>query len=121
MPKRVELGLASVPHDVVHEDVFVPLVDGIPLTDWFGEDEFSGVRREDLEPRPFQPGKARLVLGCSCGIAACGPLVADITADRDTIIWTRFRRPHRNGHEYVDIGPCVFDRAQYEKALLELG
>ncbi|WP_189154281.1 hypothetical protein [Lentzea pudingi] len=111
--------MARVPHEGVYEDVFVPLVDGTPLTDWF--EAFSGVRQEDLEAKPFQPGKARLVLGCDCGIAACGPLVADITADGDTIVWSGFRRPHRGGREYPGVGPFVFGRAQYDEVLLELG
>lgn len=119
MPKRVEFGMAGVPHDGVYEDVFVPLIDGTPLTDWF--EAFSGVRREDLQPKPFQPGKARLVLGCDCGIAACGPLVADITVEGDTVVWSRFRRPQRNGHEYENVGPFVFGRVQYDEVLLELG
>ncbi|WP_093591928.1 hypothetical protein [Lentzea waywayandensis] len=119
-----EFGLTFEPHDVVHEDVIVPLIDGVPLTEWLelhDDPSFSGVRREDLDAEPFRPGKAKLVLGCDCGIASCGPLVARITADGTTIVWDSFRRPHRGGRVYDELGPFRFDRADYEKLVLELG
>ncbi|WP_439661616.1 hypothetical protein ACSHWB_08950 [Lentzea sp. HUAS TT2] len=124
-----EFGLVIEPHDVMHENVVVPLIDGVPLTEWlelYDDPSFSGVRKDDLDAKPFQPGKAQLVLGCDCGVASCGPLVARIRAGKDkkAIIWDEFRRPHRNGRVYDELGPFTFDREQYEAALgklLELG
>ncbi|WP_394615605.1 hypothetical protein JNUCC0626_38635 [Lentzea sp. JNUCC 0626] len=121
-----EFELSIEPHDVVHENVVVPVLDGSSLIDWLQvEDEddepaFSGVRKDDLDAKPFQPGKAQLVLGCTCGIASCGPLVADITADENTVVWRHFRRPHRNGRVYEGFGPFTFDRKRYDEALKKL-
>lgn len=118
-----EFGLIIEPHDVMHENVVVPAVDGIPLTEWlefYDDPWFGGVRKDDLDAKPFQPGKAQLVLGCNCGIASCGPLVARIRAGQKTVVWDSFRRPHRNGTVYAELGPCTFGRKQYEKALDKL-
>jgi len=128
-----EFGLAIEYHDGVYENVVVPLVDGTSLIEWLAifdvleglehDDEdpaFSGVRKEDLDAKPFRPGRAQLVLGCSCGIASCGPLVARIVNAGDTIVWDQFRRPHKGGREYVGFGPYIFDLRQYEKALEKL-
>ena len=59
-----------------------------------------------------------------CGEHGCWPLVADILVEDDTIIWKNFQQPHRSKPErlwlYDDFGPFVFDRSQYEAALMAI-
>ncbi|MEV8530435.1 hypothetical protein [Streptomyces sp. NPDC051211] len=57
------------------------------------------------------------VLGCSCGVWECGPLLARITVAEDTVTWSRFRDPYRPEWGDLPIGPYVFPRPAYEHAL----
>ncbi|MEV6242404.1 hypothetical protein [Lentzea sp. NPDC051838] len=126
-----EFGFSTETHDVWSCDAFVPLIDGKPLThliDTFEArarmqpaGEMYGGFIEDELAQAFRPGKAQLVLACSCGAAECWPLQADITVDGDTIVWNEFRQPRRKDRDYTRFGPFRFDRAQYEEALAELG
>lgn len=127
-----EFGFAVERHEIYHEDVVVPLIDGTPLTEWIDIFEtvegmqpagemYGGLTADDRGPTPFRPGKERLVLGCSCGHADCWPLYARITADKNTVVWDEFRQPRRRERDYGGFGPYVFDREQYEKAVAELG
>ncbi|QES47091.1 hypothetical protein DEJ50_03750 [Streptomyces venezuelae] len=89
----------------------------------------GGMRQEDLgapaayflgEHEPaFRCGTedGTPVLGCSCGVWECGPLLARITVTADTVIWSRFRDPYRPAWGELPIGPYVFPRAAYETAL----
>ncbi|MFD4674831.1 hypothetical protein ACFWNN_34255 [Lentzea sp. NPDC058450] len=61
---------------------------------------------DDLEAKPFQPGKAQFVLG--------------LYVLARELVWQNLRRPHKNGHRYDGIGPFTFDRKQYEQALAKL-
>lgn len=126
------LGFATETHDVWSCDAIVPLIDGKPLTERIDIFEarakmqptgemYGGLVEDERGADSFQPGRARVVLACSCGAAECWPLLADITEDGDTIIWRGFRQPRRKGRDYTRFGPFRFDRAQYEKAVEELG
>jgi hypothetical protein len=88
---------------------------GLPL------DELADPVRHFLgEPTPQFAGAsahATPVLGCSCGIWACWPLVAVITVAPDTVTWSGFRQPHREEWGDLPMGPYVFDRSSYEAAL----
>ncbi|WP_254878646.1 hypothetical protein [Streptomyces sp. NA04227] len=57
------------------------------------------------------------VLGCSCGVWGCWPLVAVITATPHTVTWSSFRQPFRAEWGELALGPYVFDRTAYESAL----
>ncbi|MET7568263.1 hypothetical protein ABZT04_07125 [Streptomyces sp. NPDC005492] len=57
------------------------------------------------------------VLGCSCGIWGCWPLLAVITAAPDTVTWSSFRQPFRKEWGELAIGPFTFDRPAYEATL----
>lgn len=59
-------------------------------------------------------GKAA-VLGCTCGIAECWFLLVRITLLDEVVIWSDFEQFHRDWS--YDLGPFVFDRAAYERAL----
>ncbi|MGP3976186.1 hypothetical protein ACTWQF_19720 [Streptomyces sp. 8N114] len=58
-----------------------------------------------------------VVLGCSCGIWGCWPLMARITTTAGTVTWSAFRQPFRKQWGEFAIGPYVFDRAAYKTAL----
>lgn len=55
------------------------------------------------------------VLTCSCGELMCGGAVAGIEFTHETVTWSNFR--HANYLTPKDIGPFVFARAQYDRAL----
>ncbi|MFJ8023752.1 hypothetical protein [Streptomyces sp. NPDC096311] len=57
------------------------------------------------------------VLGCSCGLWGCWPLLAVITTTPATVTWTSFRQPFRKEWGELSMGPYVFDRAAYDAAL----
>ena len=59
-----------------------------------------------------------IVLGCSCGITACWFLVVTIEVGDDTVRWSNIRQFHAEAWQY-DLGPYVFERAAYERALRE--
>jgi hypothetical protein len=70
--------------------------------------------------RAYKAGKRYPLLGCTCGDTGCWPLVAQIDADADTVTWSSFMQPHRPQWDYSGFGPFVFDRTQYDEALLAL-
>lgn len=76
--------------------------EGIPPDEWM---------------RPGVYGKGEVaVLGCTCGVTDCWPLLVRITREADTVVWSDFRQPRRSWpHE--GLGPFTFGRAQYEAAL----
>ena len=55
------------------------------------------------------------VLTCSCGELMCGGAVANIEFTHETVTWSNFR--HANYLTPKDIGPFVFTRSQYDRAL----
>jgi hypothetical protein len=65
------------------------------------------------------------ILGCTCGIEGCWPLLARIEQQGDKIVWSDFEQPYRgkDSHHHWDysrFGPFVFDVGQYESALTTL-
>jgi hypothetical protein len=58
-----------------------------------------------------------VVLGCSCGVRECRPLLAVVTLAPDTVTWSGFRRPFRPEWGELPVGPYVFFRPAYEAAL----
>lgn len=58
-----------------------------------------------------------VLLGCNCGDWGCWPLVADVALTETEVSWSRFRNGHRSNWDLKELGPFVFDRAQYEAAL----
>jgi hypothetical protein len=64
-------------------------------------------------------GKTAL-LGCGCGEVGCSPLMARITVTDDTVTWEDFEQPTRPDWEYDAFGPFIFDRSQYERALMAI-
>src|SRR5262249_2980377 len=70
-------------------------------------------------PHPdLTSGEKAYVLGCTCGIAGCWPLLVRIQIHRDTVSWSDFEHGFRSPRwRYEGLGPFTFDRAQYESAL----
>lgn len=67
-----------------------------------------------------EPGLAYL-LGCGdCGEVGCWPLEASISVSERTVAWTRFAQPHRRTRDYSALGPFLFDRTQYERAVRDM-
>ena len=71
---------------------------GEPVLSWFGDGD-------------------TVLLGCECGEWGCWPLTTQVTADDELILWSRFRQGHRNW-DYSRLGPFLFSREQYERALM---
>lgn len=61
------------------------------------------------------------VLTCfHCGQVGCWPLVCAVSHADETVIWSKFRQPHRPKRDYSGFGPFIFDRTQYDAAVTEL-
>lgn len=68
------------------------------------------------------------ILVCECGEPGCWPLTCRIRVTSTRVYWSDFAQPHRSGRrrlrwhpglwDYTGFGPFVFERAQYEEALL---
>lgn len=61
------------------------------------------------------------VLECECGCEGCWPLLVRITVINDAVIWSDFQQPHRDSWAYPATLRLVFDRNQYERALVVTG
>jgi hypothetical protein len=118
---------------------FVPVVDGVKLTDRIHSFEReAGIETRDrsyggLIPACFRfgaapdhclaraaaAGEGRIVLlGCGdCGEWGCWPLTADLVVTDETVTWQRFIQPHRHDRECGGFGPFVFDRSDYVRAV----
>ena len=108
----------------------VPLVNGVSLVELVARYErgeglkpaggYAGLMLGPAARRAYLPGTSYALLGCDCGDMGCWPLRAEIHADADTVTWDSFHQPHRPDWDYSGFGPFVFDRAQYDEALLVL-
>src|SRR5262249_43619925 len=80
---------------------------------------FLGEPNEDW----FKYAEKIALYECECGCPGCWPFLARITVNRDTVKWSEFEQPHRGPHSvagwwrYDDLGPYIFDRAQYVATL----
>ncbi|MFD3756336.1 hypothetical protein [Streptomyces sp. NPDC058622] len=75
---------------------------------------FLGDAPPDLRDR--DPG-ALCLLGCSCGIDACWPLLATVRVTATEVAWSGFYQPHRPNWGELPLGPYVFPRPAYDEAL----
>ncbi|MDC0767997.1 hypothetical protein [Streptomyces sp. HD] len=57
------------------------------------------------------------VLGCSCGVWGCWPLLTVIATTSEDVTWSAFRQPFRKEWGELSMGPYVFARPAYEAAL----
>jgi hypothetical protein len=58
-----------------------------------------------------------VLLGCTCGIWGCWPLIADVEVGDDTVVWSGFEQPYRDDWDHSALGSFRFDRYGYETAL----
>ncbi|MEV1026602.1 hypothetical protein [Streptomyces sp. NPDC050264] len=56
-------------------------------------------------------------MGCSCGIDACWPLLANVRATATEVVWSGFHQPCRPEWGELPLGPYVFPRPSYDEAL----
>lgn len=78
-----------------------------PSRHFLGEPEDEPEAREDDET---------MLLTCSCGISGCWALLARIEVGAETVRWSGFRNSHRDW-DLSAMGPYLFSRAEYERAL----
>jgi hypothetical protein len=111
------------------------VVDGQPLSELVGGDVASclggltpeendkAVRRLLLEEAADLPNNRRTLYVCpECGDIGCGAVSLVVERVEDKIIWRDFG--YENSYEevirtegYEDVGPFVFNRAEYEQAI----
>ncbi|MFH8802591.1 hypothetical protein ACH4F6_23765 [Streptomyces sp. NPDC017936] len=80
-------------------------------------DQHDGLGVADFADRPahfLTPADSAPLLGCSCGIWGCWPLLARITATPTTVTWSSFHQPHRPHWGELAIGPFTFERGAFE-------
>lgn len=76
-------------------------------------DYYLGVARRQW------PRRERVwLLGCECGEEGCWPFEAGVTLAGQSVTWSSFSQPHRRARSYAGFGPFVFDRRQYEDAVV---
>ena len=63
-------------------------------------------------------GERRVVLVCEDGLTGCGGATARIKINKQTVEWGDFRTAPAGST--VPLGPFVFDRTEYERALAEV-
>lgn len=66
-----------------------------------------------------------ILLGCTCGIDECWPMLARVKTTETSVVWSDFEQPYRtsnhpNPWDYSGFGPFVFDRSAYEAELEKL-
>ena len=111
------------------------IVDGQPLSEilggdmvsclgWFvPEENAKAARRLLLEEAADLPNNRRTLYVCpECGDIGCGAVSLVVERVEDKIIWRDFG--YENNYEevvrtegYENVGPFVFDRAEYEEAI----
>ena len=105
-------------------DGLEPIIDGVSLIDilkWAdGEiqhagltDIGTGLRGLSVAPTPVERRTAQ-VLGCLCGVDECSGVWVAISADDETVTWSV---PRTRTAIYENVGPFVFERAQYVSAV----
>ncbi|NEE00133.1 hypothetical protein [Phytoactinopolyspora halotolerans] len=82
--------------------------DGLPASHYLGEPVETWFDDHDT-----------ILLGCTCGDPGCWPLTARVEVSDTTVAWSGFRNGHRDW-DLADLGPFVFDRADYEEALARI-
>src|SRR4051794_39068212 len=71
------------------------------------------------DTRPcLRDGEDVVLLVCPCGCEGCWDFVCRISVAAETVTWDGFRQVHRRW-DYSSLGRLVFDRQQYEHALVE--
>jgi hypothetical protein len=71
----------------------------------------------DREERYDDWGGRISVLGCGCDEVGCWPLQVVIAATENRVTWSDFEQPHRKSWRHDRLGPFVFERGAYERAL----
>jgi hypothetical protein len=84
-----------------------------PSRELFGEPVDTAARGFVLAPD--DPRRGKTLLGCACGVVECWFLLASIAVFDDVVVWHDFEQFHRPWA--YDLGPFVFDRAAYARAL----
>jgi hypothetical protein len=107
------------------EDIAVPVVDGVPLYETF-PDRYPGLivslvlppSRQWLDAPTYQEDGRAVILDGGCTIAECCGVMARITLEQDTVVWSDFfaRGLPRIRHDLR----FEFDRADYDLALAGL-
>ncbi|MDX3573484.1 hypothetical protein [Streptomyces sp. ID05-47C] len=81
--------------------------------------QHDGLGVPEFEDHHFRTqGDAVPLLGCSCGIWGCWPLMAKVTVTPTAVTWSAFRQPYRE-EEWGELalGPYEFPRDAYEATL----
>ncbi|WP_437807173.1 hypothetical protein [Sorangium sp. So ce1078] len=86
----------------------------LPSRNLLGEPYRHGFGTEPEDPR----NRKSLLLQCTCGIPDCWFLLATITVNAATVVWSDFCQFHRPWR--YDLPTFVFDRGQYEAQLVRV-
>lgn len=104
------------------------VLDGKNLVDWLLPYTLPGVERPDYLGHPVGTDMTELLLGqcpedesgrtallgCTCTVIGCGPLLARIEVGSDTVTWSHFGRGPGEEYEWLEL---QFDRDTYMGAL----
>jgi len=115
-------------------DVVETYINGRPLTDLWSRASREGgrwVRAADalwagrrlwtddaLANSELVQGERRVVLVCVDGLTGCGGATAKVELSERSVEWSDFRTVP--SERSVPLGPFVFDREQYDKALAKV-
>ncbi|MGV9556383.1 hypothetical protein [Streptomyces sp. NPDC003522] len=79
--------------------------------------QHDGLGVTEFEDHFRAAGDTVPLLGCSCGVWGCWPLMARIALTPTTVTWSSFRQPYREQWGELAMGPYEFPRDAYEAAL----
>ncbi|MFH9860686.1 hypothetical protein [Streptomyces sp. NPDC017202] len=79
--------------------------------------QHEGLGVTEFEDHFRTAGDTVPLLGCSCGIWDCWPLMAKVTVTPTTVTWSSFRQSYREQWGELAMGPYEFPRDAYEAAL----
>lgn len=102
--------------DLLHGYGGLQDLDASSLYGWMNEEPPSLDSDEDsYEYSDDDYDEKATLLGCTCGIASCWPLLARVKITRRYVLWHDFEQPHRSETwSYHGFGPFLFHRKQYE-------
>ena len=88
-----------------------------------GREELQDLPRFLLDGQSLEQFGATgtVLLGCTCGNIDDGPFFGTVQVTDNHVTWRDFRNPLASGldWDYSDLGPFVFDRAQYDQAITD--
>ena len=121
---RIEFVVASDDLGVGKQECAEPVINGKSLVDILKRAErkpigYAGLKPEELFSALRRPEQSMdvQVLRCICGDDLCSWARVEVDIRADEIVWRNFRASRAEATAYAGIGPYLFSRSEYQRAL----